>query len=126
MKKTIAAALILLLMFVGSLYNIHYLDNLTGEITAHIQHSRQLCEAGSFDEAQSSLQKALDIWLNAHRYTHVFIRHSEIDAVTDAFYDVLQELGHDEADTAAGSYDMLLYHLNSIADMERIRLESIL
>lgn len=126
MKKTLAAALILLLLLAGSLYNIHYLNGFTEDLTERIRQSQQLCEAGDYAQARASLQSALDFWLDAHLYTHIFIRHSEIDTVTDAFFEVMQGLGNEDAGTAAGSYAMLVHHIESIADMERIRLESVL
>ena len=57
-------------------------------------------------------------------YAHIVLRQGEIDAVSDAFFELLKDLraGEGEADTA---YLSLLYHLDSIGRMDHLRLSSV-
>ena len=105
MKRELAAGLLLLALIGGAIYNIFYVGELVRDISA---------------------EKALQKWLGAERYTHIFVRHSEIDATADAFYDLMQSLSGGEYDGIEQAYSKLLYHLSSIATMEQISLGSIM
>lgn len=85
MKREIAAGLVLLLLAIGSWFNLNYLREFTGGLEEQLALSRAYCYAGRFDLAEEVLSKAADEWLGADSYTHIFIRHSEIDSTTDAF-----------------------------------------
>ena len=67
----------------------------------------------------------MDQWRDAKPYTHIFLRHAELDAVSDAFYDVFIHLGVGDIDAAEGAYDRLEEHLRSIDDMEQISLGAV-
>ena len=58
-------------------------------------------------------------------YTHIFIRHSEINSTTEAFFQFRSDIGSGDADAAEGSYGLLSETLRSIMTMEQISLGSI-
>ncbi len=125
MKKEIFAAGLLLALFAAALYNIHFLRGFIGDLSDTLYESRDLCEAGDFDGAEESLRAAIDTWNSKDGYTHVLIRHSEIDSTTDAFYELLSEISSKDASAAVGAYEKVLAHLVSIYTMEKITLGSI-
>ena len=115
MKRELAAGLLLLALIGGAIYNIFYVGKLTRDISGDLYASQEALTAGNGERAEEYAERALQKWLGAEQYTHIFVRHSEIDATADAFYD-----GIDKA------YSKLLYHLSSIATMEQISLGSIM
>ena len=125
MKKA-AAALVLLVMLAGaSVWNIRYLDALTDRIEKQVELSRSLWADGDARAAAEALDGALDIWFGAEGYTHVFIRHAEVNDVTDAFFDVYAALTAEDASSAGSQYDRLRAHLESIDSMEHVTLKSV-
>ena len=122
MKREIAAVAVLLLLAVGSWINLNHLKNFTAELTELLELSRAYCESGRFDLAEEELEKASDAWLAADGYTHIFIRHSEIDSTTDAFFELMSDVRSEDAESSAGSYEKLLAHLSSLYTMERVTL----
>ncbi len=126
MKKDIVAAALLAVLFIGSLFNIAYLDRLTGRIEDELTASIEKLEEGDAAQAREHLIRALDMWLAADGYTHIFIRHPEIDSTSDAFYDLAKEIGKNDAESCRPAYEMLLYHLSSIRTMEHLRFGSIM
>lgn len=125
MKKEIFAAGLLIAMFAGALYNIHFLRGFIGELTDTLYESRAACESGDFDGAEEHLRAAIDTWNSKEGYTHIFIRHAEIDSTSDAFYELLSDVSSKDASSAVGAYEKVLSHLLSIYTMERITLGSI-
>lgn len=125
MKRVITAAVLLLLLVLASVWNIRRVDSLTGELETLLRRSEQAALDGSFDQAEDIASDALTLWLAADSYTHIFIRHSEIDSTSDAFYELLERVSERDADGLPSAYAKLLYHLDSIAAMEHVTLGSI-
>lgn len=126
MRREISAAAILLLLLLFSLWNLRQIDALTGEIEKLLYYSYNAAEQGDFDEAENAAAEALDIWLNADGYTHIFIRHPEIDGTSDAFYELLSALREKDTELLSPAYGKLIYHLDSIDRMEHLTLGSML
>ena len=125
MKKCIGAAVLLVLLLAGGLLNVRYLDGLTGELVSLADAAMALAEAGDFPAAAERAEAAAQRWAEADGYTHVFVRHTEIDSTTDAFCDLLGELYAEDAPAARGAHRKLREHLTSIAGMEHITFGSI-
>ena len=125
MNRELAAGALLLLLMAGAWWNIRVVDRLTGELLAGLDASQAAEEQGDHLAAQAALDKALNRWLEADSYTHIFIRHAEIDSTADAFYELQAQLLAGEGDSSA-AYDKLRYHLDSIQRMEHPSFGSIL
>ena len=125
MKKEIIALLLLVLLFAASLFNIWYFDRLCLDIAGEVKASAVALERGEPEAAQEHLNIALHTWLDADSYTHIFIRHPEIDSTADAFYELGQAL-EENSESCRAAYDKLLYHLESIRTMEHLRFGSIM
>lgn len=126
MKREYAAAALLVLLALAAGWNIRQTDRLTGGILAALDSSRQAYRLGDMQEAMAAADEGLQRWLEADSYTHIFIRHSEIDSTADAFYELKQQLSSGGDGDCAAAYDKLRYHLLSIQGMEHISLGSIL
>ena len=125
MKKAVAALALLGILSGISLWNIRTLDSLTARLETHIERSRQCRQAGDLPGAEQALQEALTLWYEAEDYTHVFIRHPEVNDVTDAFFDVFAALSGEDTAAADSQYDRLEAHLDSIDTMEHVTLKSV-
>ncbi len=126
MNREIAAALLLLLLAAGAWWNISAVDRLAGDMLAQLELSEQAAEAGDAAQALVGLDMALERWLRADSYTHIFIRHSEIDSTADAFYELRELLLSGELEGCDAAYGKLRYHIISIQEMEHPGLGSIL
>lgn len=126
MIREIVAAALLLMLFAGALVNIACLDRLIDDIALDVSSAYTLAETGDFPAAAAELDKAIEHWLAANAYTHIFIRHPEIDACSDAFYECRQLLAEQNAEGFPSAFDKLNYHLQSIDEMEHIRFGSIM
>lgn len=126
MKKELIAGAVLIALFALSLLNIRFIDTLTAELSGYVDQALDFAEQGDFDQAVLSAQTAADRWLSLDYYTHICIRHSEINTATDAFYDLLGELYAEDAGSARGAGEKLKAQLGSIASIEHLTLGSIL
>ena len=118
--------LLLLLILAGCLYNIRCVDRLTAELLTLTEDALTFSEAGDYASAAERAEKAAALWAEKDGYTHIFIRHSEIDSATDAFCDYLGAIYAREPGEIRGCCQKLGAHLRSIAGMEHITFGSVL
>ncbi len=125
MKKEIVALVLLAALIAGGLYNTHHLGVFTGDLNETLSLSRVYCENGEYAMALEQANKASDEWHDHESYSAIFLRHTEIDAVSDLFYELIGALKSSEPDSARAVYDPLTAHIRSLYDMERPNLGSI-
>lgn len=123
--KEIVAAALLIALFSLSLFNVRYLDNMVADLMELVDISESHAKSGDFEGAKTTLKTASERWTGADGYTHIVLRHSEIDAATDAFYELLGDIGEEDYGIAAGSYEKLKARLESLSGMEHLTLRSV-
>ena len=125
MKKETAAAILLAALLLAALANIHFICKLTGELTELSELAGDAAAREDWESANRYAQKAVALWSDKDGYTHVVLRHGEIDAVSDALYDMLSEISARSSGAAEAAAQRAVYHLDSLSGMERIRLGSL-
>ena len=125
MKKEIVAAVLLLLILAGVSLNIRVNERIVSSLINEVDKSYESLKSGDSTSAAEQLDTAIEHWLDLDGYTHIFIRHSEINSTTDAFYGFRSDVGSGDADAANGSYGLLKETLLSLMTMEQISLGSV-
>ncbi len=124
MRREVIAIMLLILLLGILLGNIRYLDNLVEDIEEAVSRSSAAWERSNTQLAVSELETAMERWQSAADYAHIFLRQTEIDAVSDAFFDLSASL-HGEEKDSRDDYLRLFYHLDSLERMDALRLSSI-
>lgn len=125
MKKELIAAVLLAVIFAGVMLNIRASEKIVSSLMSEVDAAYVQLKSGDSESAAETLDKAIEHWLTLDGYTHIFIRHSEINSTTEAFFQFRSDIGSGDADTAEGSYGLLSETLRSIMTMEQISLGSI-
>ena len=126
MSREIYSLILLLFLIAASSLNIMMVERLCDKMLVFIDSAEICAENGNWPEAEDSVSKALELWYKAKPYTHIFIRHSETDICTDAYYELLETLAEKNSDNIKPVFSKLHYHIRNIADMEKFRLGNIL
>lgn len=124
MKKELFAAIVIISLLAGAGYNIFHIKTLSKSISNHLDSAIQACVVNDYNAAETELSDALNLWLEADGYTHIFIRHAEIDSATDAFFEAISELNA-KSSSSISVISKAKYHIDSIYAMERITLKSV-
>ena len=125
MKKELIAAVLLAVIFAGVMLNIRASERIVSSLMSEVDAAYAQLKSGNSESAAETLDKAIEQWLTLDGYTHIFIRHSEINSTTEAFFQFRSDIGSGDADAAEGSYGLLSETLRSIMTMEQISLGSI-
>ena len=125
MKKEIAAAVILALVFIGVLVNIKVASNIILSLEEDVTAAYESAEKGDFDRAKPQLDAAVEHWMSLDGYTHIFIRHSEINSTTEAYFQLKSDIYAEDMGAVEGSYSLLMATLDSLMTMEQLSLGSI-
>ena len=125
MKRGLFAVGLLILLFALLLANLHALNTLLDAVEEGVCRSSAALSAGNAQLAASEAKAAMKRWQSEADYVHIVLRQGEIDAVSDAFFDLLAEIRSEEGNPDE-AYLRLLYHLDSIGRMDCLKLSSIL
>lgn len=125
MKKEVFAVLLLVLILGISLLNSHMLNTLTNDLSDIVKECDTAASAEKWPEARKHIEDALSLWKKNDHYTHVVLRHSDIDSMTNDFYELLEHVYSENSGAVSGIARLVDAHLKSIISMEKIRLGSI-
>ena len=125
MRKELAAAIILALLLTGVMVNIRVASNIILSLKEDVTAAYQCAEKGDFDRAKPQLDAAVEHWMSLDGYTHIFIRHSEINSTTEAYFQLKSDIYAEDMGAVEGSYGLLMATLDSLMTMEQLSLGSI-
>ena len=125
MKKELFAITAFFALLLASVANLVHLRTLVTDIATHLDYTNMYCHQEDYTAAKAELSKAMSIWQNSEDYSHIFIRQTEVDDLTDLFYDLRISLAKSEKDEAMGLIEKLNHKCRMMIDMEQISLESI-
>jgi len=125
MKKSIFAVGLLVALLLAAFLNIRYMDRFAASLEKGLDSAGELWAEERYSDAERAVEKLIGEWRKADGYTHIFIRHSEIDSASDCFYQLLSALKEGEKEAADAAAEQLRYHLESIREMEHITLRSV-
>lgn len=125
MKKELFAAALLAVVFAGVMVNIRVTQSMTAELINDAATALESARRGEFGLAEKQIDKAVDHWLSLDGYTHIFIRHSEINSTTEAFFQLKSDIYAHDTGAAEGSAALLHETLRSLSTMEQISIGSI-
>lgn len=125
MKKEAFAIIALCALIVGAVANLVHLKKLTNDISTHLNYTNMYCYQNDYSSAKDELAKAMKLWKNAEGYTHVFVRQTEVDDLTDLFYDLRVSIANQQGAEAMELVEKSLYKCQMLIDMERLSIESV-
>ncbi len=118
MKRTLIALVLLLLLGALGIWNLRQVDALTNGLCGCIELSIRCMEEGDSAAAKAAVDSALTLWERQERYTHIFLRHSEVDSAADTLYELQEAVYAGDAAQALSAGNPALYHLRSLQSME--------
>lgn len=119
MKKEAITVALLIILIAAAFLNTAHIEALTKDVTHCLERSERAALRGDSQMAMDSYKDALEIWQREREYCNVFIRHAELDASYDFFYELEEALLSGETDSLPAVYSKLRYHMDCIANMER-------
>ena len=123
--REIFAVILLAVIITGAIWNINHLDSAIGELLGYIDLAEELAIHGMFEEAAENVKRATEYWQEISPYTRVLLRHPEIDACSNAFYELYTEIGGENYKRAKGTFEKMRAQLSGIIEMERLSLGSV-
>ena len=125
MKRLWIAAILLCALLGATLANAWYLGHLTGELTAALEESEALAEAGDWAGAQAATEAAFRRWNNHETYLHILLRHSDTDQIYAGFQETLALLESREYGEYAAANARLVTQIELLSEAEQLTLKNV-
>lgn len=120
MKKELFAAGLLALILAFSILNTAVIDSICEGVTDLIDRSTAAAREGNWEESELLLNDALSLWKKNETYTTIVLRHTDIDTVSDDFYEFTEHVYSQDAPSARAAASLIREHLESVKKMERM------
>ncbi|SHH53839.1 protein of unknown function [Sporobacter termitidis DSM 10068] len=125
MKKEIFIGCFLVLMLAAAIVNIHFLTKLTDNVVNLIEDSEKYAGQGDWETAEKKAEEAARLWSDSDTYTHLVLRHPEVETAMDAIYGFMEEIYAKEEGAAKGAAEAAISRMQSISAIEQIKIGSI-
>jgi hypothetical protein len=125
MKKEIFIGVLLLLMIAGSIINMVYLNKITDDLIELILQAEECAQNDDWENALSLTEQAYEDWKSKDDYTHIMLRHSEINNTSNFILELRKEILNREKGAVSGAAKSAISHIEEMAYMEQIRIGTI-
>lgn len=125
MKKEILIGCFLIILLTTAFINIHFLNKLTDNVAHLIEESEKSAGQDDWVEAEKKAEEAAKLWTGSDAYTHLVLRHSEVESATEAIYEFMEEVYAREEGSTKGAAQAAISRLKSISSIEKVKLGSI-
>ncbi|MDR1299595.1 MAG: DUF4363 family protein [Oscillospiraceae bacterium] len=125
MKKELVAAILLAALFVGALFNVKALDALSGDIELLIDEAERSAGIEAWDAAERAAEDAVSLWESRSGYTHIVLRHSITEDVSDKLSELVKSVYSHEPGPSAGAAKAARSRMESMSEIEHISMGSI-
>ena len=126
MKRLWIAIGIMALVFCATLYNAHYLDSFTHQLTGLLAQAEERAEEGDWDGAKDLTGDAYQIWEGNSSYLHILLRHQDTDQVQVSFREVWEFLSREEDGEYSAANARLMAQIELIYEAEQLTLKNVL
>jgi hypothetical protein len=125
MKKELVAAILLAALFAGALVNVKALDALSGDIELLIDEAERNADIGSWDAAERAAEDAVSLWESRSGYTHIVLRHSITEDVSDKLSELVKSVYSHEQGPSAGAAKAARSRMKSMTEIEHVSMGSV-
>jgi hypothetical protein len=125
MKKELIAAALLASLLAGALVNVRALDRISDSIERLIDEVERGADIGAWDAAERAAESAVSFWESRGAYTHIVLRHSITEDVSDKLADLVTSVYSRESGLSAGAAKSARARVKSMKDIEHISMGSI-
>lgn len=126
MKRLWIAVGLLLAVFAATMWNAHYLNGFTGELSDLLTRSETAAEAGDWERAHTLTTQAYDAWEGNGSYLHIMLRHSDTDQIHTGFQEVLEFIQCREGGEYSAANARLIAQIGLLYEAEQLTLKNIL
>lgn len=126
MKRLWIAIGILAAVFAATLYNAHYLNNFTTQLSDILTRAETRAEAGDWEAARTLTQQADRLWNDRTLYLHIFLRHGDTDDVEMGFHEVSALIQAEQHGEYSAANARLVSEIGLLYEAEQLSLKNVL
>lgn len=126
MKRLYIALAILAIIFATTLYNAHFLNRFTTDVTQFLSEAEKKVAAGDWAAARELTDEARAVWENHTLYLHILLRHNDTDDVFIGFQEISRLLSTGEEAEYRSVNARLMAEVSLLYEAEQFSLKNVL
>jgi hypothetical protein len=126
MKRLWASAFLLVVLFLGTLWNSQRVDQITADLSDTLNQAETAVSLGDWDTAEEKTLSALERWRQVENYFSIVLCHSHTDEVNTAFQQVLGFLRYRSSPEYDSANRTLIEQIEHLSEMEQLTWQNLL
>lgn len=126
MKRLWISLAILVALFVGCLWNIHYVSQISNLLVTELNQAEDCAENGNWSEAWRLTRESQQRWEKFSPYLYVTQCHGTTDNINTGFREVLELIQWRAAPEYNAANGVLISEVEHLFEMEDLTLENLL
>ena len=126
MKTILVIGLTLLLLLVGCIITVNYIENSARNIMGMVNSLDDAIDGQRWDEASQIYSRAYNTWQQVEKHWKIIINHDDMRDIQLGFVHLSVVLSQQDQKEAVKELASLRYYLSHVPDSERIELGNVL
>lgn len=125
MKKEIFACVLLAAILGLTIFNYSHISQISSELTGTTDEIIGAAEENNWGQALALTEKVMAKWADNAGFIHVTMKHDEINEITNEFFELKLAVRAGKAADTVTLCEKIQSRLQSVCDLEKIRVGSI-
>lgn len=126
MKQTIIMIICILILVVGGVSEIKYLEKSSIYISSDLDYIKNAIQNNNFELADKQMQKTLETWEKTKDIWNIFIITDEMDDIEDAMADLKEHIRFENEEDCSVAIEKAKKGLEQAVQRQKLRFDNIL
>lgn len=126
MKQTIILIICIVVLVVGGIVEIKYLEKSSTFISADIDYIENAIQNNNYDLAEQQMEKTYNTWTKNKDVFNIFIIHDEIDDIDEYITELKEYIKFENKEECIVAISKLREALTHTVDRQKLKIDNIL
>ena len=125
MKNVVISFIIFIVLFIGILLSVSYLNNICKKLEIENDKIENYINSKDWENANTSVKVFSKDWDKYSSIISIFVHHQELDDINSELQKFIQFIRYESQEEAQASSHTIKFYLNHISDMEKWNVKNI-
>lgn len=126
MKQTIIMIVCVIILVIGGIFQIKYLEKSSVYIISDMEYIQNAIQNKNFDIASEQIDKTYDTWTKTKNIWNMFIVHDEIDDIDEAMIELREYIKTQNEEESMVAVTKIKEFLKHTVQRQEVRIDNIL
>ena len=126
MKQTIIMIICIIILVVGGIVEVKYLEKSSLYITSDMEYIQNAVQNKNFISASEQMDKSYDTWTKTKNFWNIFIIHEEIDDIEEAMIELKEYIKYENEEECIVAISKIKEFLKHTVQRQELKIDNVL